>query len=109
MHLKNFTVFQTTKKKKKSDIKDFKNKIRKKKLFCYFKNILCVLTGLNLIFFNLQAKKIAYGFTGCTTSNQCTEDTNMSCVGNTCTCPYPEFWNGTYCCTVFFIRKIEKF
>lgn len=47
-------------------------------------------------------KKYAYNQTGCIASNQCANNTNMVCVGSTCTCLYPNSWNGTYCGNVAF-------
>ena len=62
-------------------------------------------------------KKYAYNQTGCIASNQCANNTNMVCVGSTCTCLYPNSWNGTYCGKIAFklvfslelaIRKDDK-
>ena len=47
-----------------------------------------------------KVKKITYGVSGCTASNQCANGTNMTCASSTCTCPYPQYWNGTSCATL---------
>ena len=49
-------------------------------------------------------KKYAYGATGCTASSQCLNGTSMVCSGGTCTCVYPQYWNGTSCGKFFKIR-----
>ena len=52
-----------------------------------------------LLNYFLKVKQISYGVSGCTSASQCA-NASMSCVSNTCTCPYPQYWNGTICATL---------
>ena len=51
---------------------------------------------------NYCIKKYSYAQMGCLTSNECANGTNLECSNSTCTCLYPNYWNGTYCGKLIF-------